>query len=129
MASLDFYIYGVVGGLTALGIRVGVKRWNESRSSAWPSSYGHIETVDAEANEGHASGYRAVLGFSYHVEGEYYAGFYHRLFATMDKAEQFAEMQKGREVMVRYKPGEPETPVVREADNPFLAEKVKKFKA
>ncbi len=51
------------------------------------------------------------LSYNYAIDGEYYAGYYKKQFFDEQKAWDFVNQMKGREVSIRYSPRHPEESV------------------
>jgi hypothetical protein len=56
---------------------------------------------------------RAILGYSYQVDGNIYAGHYSKAFMDEQKAWDFVHAWKGQTLLVRCHPDRPEVSVVR----------------
>jgi hypothetical protein len=52
--------------------------------------------------------YQARLDYSYTVNGEYFAGYYEKMFVLESSADRFVEGMKGQMVFVRYSVRKPE---------------------
>jgi hypothetical protein len=75
----------------------------------WPTIRGRVESgaVTRNGEEGLwylASSYTSEIGYSYSVEGTYYAGHLTKTFFREESARRFVERLKGRDVIVRYSP-------------------------
>ena len=75
----------------------------------WPTIRGRVESgaVTQNREEGLwylVSFYTSEIGYSYSVEGTYYAGHLTKTFFREESARKFVERLKGRDVIVRYSP-------------------------
>jgi hypothetical protein len=71
----------------------------------WPSADGIVEWAQAGfVNHGTSSYWVGELAYSYHTEGEYYAGVYHLAVSSEAEANAVVQGWKGRKVVVRYSP-------------------------
>jgi len=78
----------------------------------WPTIRGRVESgaVTRNGEEGLwylVSSYAVEIGYSYSVEGTYYAGHLTKTFFREESARRFLEHLKGRDVIVRYSPKSP----------------------
>jgi len=78
----------------------------------WPTTRGQVESgvVTQNREEGLwylVSFYTSEIGYSYSVEGTYYAGHLKKTFFREESARRFVERLKGRDVIVRYSPKSP----------------------
>lgn len=76
---------------------------------SWPMSQGKIESVAViPYHARYFTYYQAQLAYSYCVDGEYYSGFYHKLFLREGSAQRFTEELKGKAAFIRSSPKSPE---------------------
>jgi hypothetical protein len=97
---------------------LGVLDWRELgvfSSEDWPVAKGKVEVGTITTKRIHyvIPIHVCDMGYSYSVGGEYYAGHFQRTFFRMSSANQFVEDQKGKEVLLRYKPDSPNICVVQ----------------
>lgn len=87
-------------------------RGDAKSSRDWPTIRGRVESgkVTQERDEDLwylASFYTGEIGYSYSVDGNYYAGSLFRTFFHEGSARRFVEELKDKEVIVRYNPKRP----------------------
>lgn len=80
------------------------------RSASWPSAAGEVETVAVKAFASQSLG---EVAYSYSVEGVRYSGRFSRQFADEQDAWSYVTPLKGQPIVVRYKPGNPDTSALR----------------
>jgi Protein of unknown function (DUF3592) len=90
-------------------------------SRDWPTVRGRVEsgkvTQKREAGLWYLiSSYTGEVGYSYSVEGHYYAGSLSKTFFREDSARRFVEKLKDREVFVSYSPEQPRISRLRRED-------------
>ncbi len=92
------------------------------RADGWRTVQGSVETGDVTAMRTAVEGNvrflrrelaRAILGYSYKVDGNIYAGHYSKAFMDEQKAWDFVHAWKGQTLLVRCHPDRPEVSVVR----------------
>jgi hypothetical protein len=87
------------------------------RSRYWETAQGTIETIEVHTfNSERGEHSTADLGYSFHLAGERYAGYYSRQFRSQQAAWDYANRLKHRATVVRYKPGRPEISALRPGD-------------
>ena len=89
----------------------------------WPTIRGRVESgkVTQKRDEDLwylVSFYTGEIGYSYSVDGSYYAGSLFRTFFREDSARRFVEELKDREVIVRYSPKRPRISRLLREDQP-----------
>ena len=78
----------------------------------WPTIRGRVESGTVTQNREEDlwylfSSYTSEIGYSYSVEGTYYAGHLTKTFFREESARRFVERLKDKEVIVRYSPKSP----------------------
>lgn len=92
--------------------RTVVRLINELRSNAWPAAEG---TVVRAYPPGVSIYPAAEVAYKYSVEGKTYWGMHTMAFWSNSSAKECAgRSEPGTGLVVRYKPGEPTTSVIRE---------------
>lgn len=93
--------------------------WFRTRLAySWPSAQGTIMSAQVQSDGSPFQPWTANLTYSYTVNGEYYSGS-HRLRArTRRRAEDKADGWKGRMIVVRYSPSQPDLSTVLRSDQP-----------
>jgi hypothetical protein len=96
-------------------------RFKSSRD--WPTIQGRVESGSITQNREEdlwylVSFYTGEIGYSYSVEGTYYAGHLTKTFFREDSARRFVERLKGRDVIVRYRPKSPRISRLCRGDQP-----------
>ena len=100
--------------------------WNDFKSPReWPTIPGRVESgTVTQKREGDLcyliSFYTSQIGYSYSVNGTYYAGHLERTFLREESARRFAERLKDKEVIVRYSPKTPGISRLRREDQPDI---------
>lgn len=95
------------------------RRWMDRISEGWPFANG---TVEQRYIDPTGRGELAVISYSYSVEGDYYAGFSKQSFVLDGSAQRFIDRYPaGMKVLIRYRPNDPSTSVLRDADQLSLA--------
>jgi hypothetical protein len=125
----------LLGFLAAFGFmyyRRRLPEWFRSaRADGWRIAQGAVETGDVTvirtAVEGNARFLqrelaRATLGYSYQMDGNFYAGHYSQAFMDEQKAWDFVHAWKGRTLVVRCHPNRPELSVLRLKEQSTFAE-------
>ena len=92
----------------AIGVAIRGLAWNKLKTlgaRSWPMTQGKIEfgTV-IEQKTRYFSYYLAQMAYSYAVNGEYYSGYYEKMFFKESSAQKFADELKGRPAFIRHKP-------------------------
>ena len=95
----------------AIGVAIRGLAWNKLKTlgaRSWPMTQGKIEfgTV-IEQKTRYFSYYLAQMAYSYAVNGEYYSGYYEKMFFKESSAQNFADELKGRPAFIRHKPSSP----------------------
>ena len=102
----------IVGGAAA------AKRWFiRQRAESWSQANGRIETGEVTGIRSYPewkSSFTAVVNYSYSVNGEWYAGELKQKFNDEQKAWEFVDQRKGKEILVRYNPNKPDRSVIWE---------------
>ena len=80
------------------------------RGAGWPAVEGKVETVEVKS---FAEQSLAEIGYSYLVEGVRYSGYFSRQFADEQDAWSYVDPLKDQPIVVRCKPGAPDTSVLR----------------
>lgn len=94
-----------------------VKR-RSTKGTDWPSCQGHIES---SKNISHGNGVTVRIGYSYSVNGEYYAGYFEEAFYSDAPADRLTSaLREGQEVTIRYKANKPAQSLLLEEDQPGL---------
>ncbi len=88
---------------------------------SWPLSQGKIEfgTVIQQRTR-YGSYYLAQMAYSYAVDGEYYSGYYERIFLRESSAQKFADELKGKPAFVRHKASSAEVSTLLREDQPSV---------
>jgi hypothetical protein len=87
------------------------------RAASWPLTEGRIESGGVSVERGRSGEFAtATIAYSYHVEGEYYAGDHKQLFSDEQRAWEYVDSIKGRTVQVRYHPRKLEKSMLRAED-------------
>ena len=78
----------------------------------WPTIRGRVESGTVKQNREEAlwylvSFYTSEIGYSYSIEGTYYAGHLTKTFFREESARRFVERLKDKDVIVRYSPKSP----------------------
>jgi len=106
----------VVGGAIAFRALL----WRKVRAwgaQSWPICQGKMEfgTV-IEHRTKYFSYYSAQMSYSYAAEGEYYSGFYKKVFFHESSAEKLIDQLKGRDTFVRHKRASPQVSTILRED-------------
>lgn len=115
----DDIITGVI--LVALaGVAVRGLAWNKLKTlgaRSWPTTQGKIEfgTV-IEHRTRYFSYYIAQMAYSYAVNGEYFSGYYEKMFLRESSADKFAADLKGRPAFIRHKGSSPDVSTLLKED-------------
>lgn len=89
-----------------------------SKGRDWPSCQGHVESSKSYSHE---KGVTVRIGYSYTVNGEYYAGYFEEAFYSDAPADRLtAALKEGQPVTIRYKPNKPDKSLLLEEDQPHL---------
>jgi hypothetical protein len=84
----------------------------------WPSCQGHVESSKSYSHE---KGVTVRIGYSYSVNGEYYAGYLEKVFYSDAPVDRLTSaLKEGQEVTIRYKPNKPGKSLLLEDDQPNL---------
>ncbi len=88
---------------------------------SWPTSQGKIEfgTV-IEHRTRYFSYYVAQMAYSYAVNGEYFSGYYEKIFFSESSADKFAAELKGRPAFIRHKSSTPDVSTLLKEDQQSL---------
>jgi hypothetical protein len=110
--ALDFGVVALLFGLWWMWLRARFQR-----TSSWPNIEGRVESGEVTVVRGKSGeSATATISYSYHAEGEYYAGYHVAHFGDEQKAWDYVGAMKGRTVQVRYHPRKPEYSVLRAED-------------
>lgn len=115
----DDIITGLI--LVALvGVAVRGLPWNKLKTlgaRSWPTTQGKIEfgTV-IEHRTRYFSYYVAQMAYSYAVNGEYFSGYYEKMFLRESSADKFAADLKGRPAFIRHKGSSPDVSTLLKED-------------
>lgn len=86
--------------------------WNFIKSlwaSSWAATQGRIEFGSVEERHARYFTYYVVrLDYSYAISGEYYSGYFEKVFIRESSADRFLAKMKGQAVIVRSNPHRPE---------------------
>lgn len=94
------------------------RRRRSSKGRDWPSCQGHVESSKTYS---HQEGVTVRIGYSYSVNGEYYAGYFEEAFYSDAPADRLtAAFKEGQEVTIRYKSSKPDKSLLLEDDQPQL---------
>ena len=94
--------------------RTVVQLIKEHRSSDWPVVQGSMVKAYPPGSSIYPE---AEIAYTYRVEGKLYTGMHSRGFFLKLSAEDFAnQFHAPRNIVVRYRPGEPTASVLRQAD-------------
>lgn len=104
----------------ALVIRgVAWSRVKELLARSWLMCQGTVEFGNVEERHTRYKNlYVGRLDYSYSVNGEYYSGFYEKIFVWESGANRFVDAMKKQAVFVRYKPNHPERSALLKDDQP-----------
>ena len=116
----DDAIFWLVLLAIAAAIALRVTLWQRIRAwgaQSWPISQGKTEfgTV-IEHRTRYFSYYSAQMSYSYAAEGEYYSGFYEKVFFRESSAEKLIDQLKGRGTVVRHKRTSPAVSIILRED-------------
>ena len=108
-------ILAAVVGLAMRGLA-----WNKLKAlgaRSWPTTQGKIEfgTV-IEHRTRYFSYYIAQMAYSYAVNGEYFSGYYEKMFFRESSADKFAADLKGRPAFIRHKDSSPDVSTLLKED-------------
>ena len=92
------------------------RHFQRRMSDRWPVTEAHVFQTVIDQNSQATWTCRVV--YSYCLQGDYFSGEDERTFATENAAEKFEEQfPKGRKILIRYHPGNPELTMLRDEDN------------
>lgn len=96
--------------------------WHQVKSllaRGWLTCQGIVESGSVEERRTHYKNlYIGRIAYSYSVNGEYYSGFFEKMFVWESAANRFVDGLKKQMVFVRYKPGHPERSALLKDDQP-----------
>jgi hypothetical protein len=97
--------------VVVVGVAVRGLAWNKLKAlgaRSWPTSQGKIEfgTV-IEHRTRYFSYYVTQMAYSYSVDGEYFSGYYEKMFFRESSADKFAAELKGKPAFIRHKSNSP----------------------
>lgn len=99
-------------------VRAAIQLYRSSTARRWPTVKAKVMT----AQEGSAVCVVVELSYKYRIDGELYTGTHNEPFFWPGSARSYLEQcATGNELVVRVKPGDPESSVVRERDLYFHA--------
>lgn len=94
------------------------RRRMSAKGRDWPSCQGHVESSKSYS---HQEGVTVRIGYSYSVNGEYYAGYFEEAFYSDAPADRLtAALREGQPVTIRYEPNKPDKSLLLEEDQPHL---------
>jgi hypothetical protein len=110
--------------LFVLGLLLSFKQWPEwirrARSASWPTIPGTIESGEVSTFRSRSRNFdrskesaTASLGYSYHLNGNYFSGYHVETFNDEQKAWSYVDGLKGKTVQVSYNPRKPGVSVLR----------------
>ena len=99
-------------------VRVVIQFFRSRKAKSWPTAKAEVMT----AEERSASCLTAELTYKYRINGELYTGTHAEAFLWAGSLKSYLEQcSPGSMIIVRVKPGEPGSSVVRDRDLYFLA--------
>jgi hypothetical protein len=114
-----FSVLVVIFSGAAWVIRKVATLYRNSRSEHWPMTNGAITTCDVKTWHGRFTDYAiGTFGYSYRVNDDYYAGYYSSQFYDEQRAWEFIDARREKQLLVRYKADDPAVSSVREQDQP-----------
>lgn len=94
--------------LLAGTIRRAWEKYRQRLAESWPSTIGHVESVEVrEKTSGRSRYWIGELAYSYSVAGSQYSGRYGRRFDSEEDAQDFVDYLHRKQVSVRYRPRKP----------------------
>ena len=100
-----------------------IKRRNARLAQHWPIADGQVQSIDVGAGTkfyGSSRRFNATFKYSYTVqdgsEVNHYSGNYFRPFPDKERAWEWLELLKNKQIRVHYKPGHPEVSTVLDTD-------------
>jgi hypothetical protein len=104
----------------AVGVSSGIWAWLRARQAqSWPSAQGTIDqAVARRAGDRHYKQWFGQFIYDYVVNGEYYSGFHRIRTSTERRAQELTAGWKGRMVIVRYSPKDPQVSILLKSDQP-----------
>lgn len=84
-------------------------------SQNWPTISATVVGGSVQSG-GDQSQFFSEFSYSYQIEGQYYSGYYRRVFGDEQRAWDFVDGMKDKTVVVRYKRKKPEISVFRHKD-------------
>ena len=116
-------VFGVFGGGLAEVARRWVKRRNARLAQHWPIADGMVQSIDVKTGVkffGSTRPFNATFHYFYSVrdgsELNRYSGDFSRPFPDKERAWEWLEMLKNKQIRVHYQPGHPEVSTVLAAD-------------
>jgi hypothetical protein len=108
----------------AVGVAIRRLPWKKLKTlgaRSWPTTQGKIEfgTV-IEHRTRYFSYYVAQMAYSYAVNGEYFSGYYEKMFFRESSADKFAADLKGRPAFIRHKASSPDVSTLLKEDQQSL---------
>ena len=97
-------------------VRALIQVFRSQRARSWPVVKGEVTT----AQKGHGGCIVVDLTYRYRFDAELYSGSHAELFLSVGSARSYLEQyQPGSELIVRVRPGVPESSFVRDRDSYF----------
>ncbi len=117
IGSIFFSLGLAVFAALTFSFRAALRSARNNRAANWPTASGQITTCDVKAIHGRFLDYAlGVVGYSYHIDDNYYSGYLSRQFWDEQRAWTFVDNCKDKSAQVHYKLRNPEAPVLRELD-------------
>jgi len=111
--SLALFLFSSAAGC----VRRAAQWIRGTRAHQWSTTPGTITTADVAVVHGKVNDYAVGrVGYSYSVDGNYYAGYFTRQFHDEQRAWTFVDSCKNSQVLIRYKPDTPDVSVLRPSD-------------
>ncbi len=105
----------IIGFLVSL-VRIVARKWRARRCSGWRKTTATIVGVSWQA-QSYLPRPDAEIVYTYRIDGGFYGGVDTKPFCLESSAKNYAShFAKGDDLLVRVKPGEPETSVVLDED-------------
>jgi Protein of unknown function (DUF3592) len=105
----DFLLF--VGIISVVVVATAAKRWFvRERAEGWSQANGRVESGEVSGIRSYPSWkstFTATINYSYSVNGDWFAGKVVERFNNEQKAWDFVDRYKGKEILVRYNPNRP----------------------
>jgi hypothetical protein len=115
-------LWPILKEIAGLLIATGGSLWAWLRirgAQSWPSTQGTIMSAQVQSDtDSYLQPWVADLSYSYIVNGEYYSGFHRFRAGSERRAEEKIAGWKGRMVVVRHSPNQPDLSVLLKSDQP-----------